>query len=374
VEGRGLIQNISRSLGPQKDSVKGLWNIPIVLGEDVAAHRCLKNTVGPKSILPPRQGGGRYLNLGDRGKPHVVISKQIGEDYGDAPGRRKQVGDTLRIGGRGFTVVGIYETKSVILDKIIIMDIAAARDLLGVPEGVVSSFWLQAVSRYRAVNSGGLNFAYDLCVRSIRPDQRAELDLSSWEVAFTGAEPVHAATLDRFAEAFAPWGFRREAFYPCYGLAEATLIVSGGARRAGPKVLSVRGSALERHVVEPAAPDDPECRTLVGCGAPLPSVGVKIVDPATAVPCPPGRVGEVLVSGPSVAQGHWRRPDETFQARPDGDGEPYLRTGDLGFLHDGELFITGRLKELIIIRGRNHYPQDIERLAESSHEAIPDGR
>ena len=125
-----------------------------------------------------------------------------------------------------------------------------------------------------------------------------------------------------------------------------------------------------------AAASDPEARPLVGCGAPLPSVGVRIVDPATGVPCLSGRVGEVWVSGRSVAQGYWRQPEETeatFQARPEGEDEPYLRSGDLGFLHEGELFITGRIKELIIIRGRNHYPQDIERVAEASHEAIRPG-
>jgi acyl-CoA synthetase (AMP-forming)/AMP-acid ligase II len=238
--------------------------------------------------------------------------------------------------------------------------------------------WLQAITRYGAVTSGGPNFAYDLCTRSITPEQRAGLDLSSWQVAFTGAEPIRAATLERFAEAFEPYGFRREAFYPCYGLAEATLIVSGGARRAGPRMLSVRATALEHHVVEPATVDDPDssCRTLVGCGPPLASVGVRIVDPTTGVPCRPGRVGEVLVSGPSIAQGYWQRPDEsesTFRAHPEGGAEAYLRTGDLGFLHEGELFITGRIKELIIVRGRNHYPQDIERLAEASHAAIRPG-
>src|SRR5262249_15353547 len=152
--------------------------------------------------------------------------------------------------------------------------------------------WLQAVSRYGATTSGGPNFAYDLCARSITPEQAAGLDLSSWKVAFTRAEPVRAATLDRFAEAFAHCGFNREAFYPCYGLAEATLIVSGGATGAGAKLLPVRGAALERHQVEPATADDPECRTLVGCGAPLTSVDVTIVDPATGAPCPADRVGE----------------------------------------------------------------------------------
>ena len=144
IEGMGLIQNLSRNLGPKMDRTKGLWNINIVLGEDIAAHRRLKSALGPKSLLPAGQGGGRYLDLTDRGKPNIVISKKIAEDFRDPQGRPKRVGDTLRIGGRPFTVVGIYETKSVILDVFIIMDIATARAILGVPEGVVSSFYIEA--------------------------------------------------------------------------------------------------------------------------------------------------------------------------------------------------------------------------------------
>ncbi|HWE40463.1 MAG TPA: AMP-binding protein [Isosphaeraceae bacterium] len=237
--------------------------------------------------------------------------------------------------------------------------------------------WLEAISRYKAVTSGGPNFAYDLCVRTTTPEQRAGLDLSSWSVAFTGAEPIHAATLDRFAEAFAPCGFRREAFYPCYGMAESTLIVTGGRKAAAPVLFSVRGGALERNRVEPASSDDLDARTVVGCGEPLASVGLVIVDLETKAPCTPGRVGEIWVSGPSVAQGYWDQPGqtrETFQARLAGEaGAPYMRTGDLGFLHGRELFVTGRLKELIIIRGRNHYPQDISRAVESCHPAIRQG-
>jgi acyl-CoA synthetase (AMP-forming)/AMP-acid ligase II len=237
--------------------------------------------------------------------------------------------------------------------------------------------WLEAISRYKATTSGGPNFAYDLCVRTTTPEQRAGLDLSSWSVAFTGAEPIHAATLDRFAETFAPCGFRREAFYPCYGMAESTLIVTGGRKASAPVLISVRGGALERNKVEPARADDHDARTVVGCGTPLPSVGLLIVDPETRRPCPDGRVGEIWVSGPSIAQGYWDQPDktrETFQARLEGEaGAGYLRTGDLGFVHGGELFVTGRLKELIIIRGRNHYPQDISRAVETCHPAIRPG-
>src|SRR4051812_1367727 len=232
--------------------------------------------------------------------------------------------------------------------------------------------WLAAISRERATISGGPDFAYDLCVRRIPPAEREALDLSSWEVAFTGAEPVRAATLERFAAAFAPCGFQRRAFYPCYGLAEATLIASGGTPSAGAVERTFDAEALERHRAAPAA----EGRRLVGNGPGLADGRLAIVDPETAAVCPPGAVGEVWLAGPSVAQGYWNQPEETratFAARlPDGDG-PYLRTGDLGFLSGGELFITGRLKDLIILRGRNHYPQDVEATVEAAHPALRPG-
>ncbi|HEY0734645.1 MAG TPA: amino acid adenylation domain-containing protein, partial [Herpetosiphonaceae bacterium] len=236
--------------------------------------------------------------------------------------------------------------------------------------------WLQAISRYRATTSGGPNFAYDLCVRKITPEQRATLDLSSWTVAFNGAEPVRAETLDRFAAAFAECGFRREAFYPCDGLAETTLRVSGGSPAAPPIVTAFAGDELEhRRVVERGA-DQPGARSLVGCGQVLGDQRVVVVDPETGAACRPGTIGEIWVSGSSVAQGYWNRPEasaQTFGARlPSGDG-PFLRTGDLGFFHAGELFIAGRLKDLIIIRGRNYYPQDIELTVERSHSALRAG-
>jgi acyl transferase domain-containing protein/acyl-CoA synthetase (AMP-forming)/AMP-acid ligase II len=236
--------------------------------------------------------------------------------------------------------------------------------------------WLQAISRYKATTSGGPDFAYDLACRQITPEQLASLDLSSWEVAFTGAEPVRAQTLARFAETFAPCGFRQEAFYPCYGMAETTLIVSGGEKSQAPIIQHVQAAALEKNQVVNATDKD-GVRTIVGCGQSNPDQKVLVVDPESLTPCPNGQVGEVWVAGPSVAQGYWNRSKQTkeaFQAYlADGKTGPFLRTEDLGFLLDGELFITGRLKDLIIIMGRNHYPQDIEITVEKSHPALRPG-
>ncbi len=225
--------------------------------------------------------------------------------------------------------------------------------------------WLEAVSRFRATTSGGPDFAYALAARRIPPAERDGLDLASWQVAFNGAEPVRAATLERFAAAFAGCGFRREAFVPCYGLAEATLLVSGGRSAVAPRL----------------RPDPAAAETLaaprVGCGGAWPGEELRVVDPATRLALPAGREGEIWVAGPSVAAGYWGRPEEsaaTFGARLAGDeagAGPYLRTGDLGFLDGaGELFVTGRQKDLLVLRGRNVYPQDVEAVAEAGHPAL----
>jgi 8-amino-7-oxononanoate synthase len=231
--------------------------------------------------------------------------------------------------------------------------------------------WLSAISRFGGTTSGGPNFAYDLCVRKITPEQKATLDLSTWEVAFNGAEPVCEETLERFAEAFAPCGFRREAFYPCFGLAEATLIVSGGYAKKPPVVRWVDGRALLKNRIVDGQPGRNGSRALVGCGGTLPDQRIVIADPQTMTTCPPDRIGEIWVQGPSVAQGYWRQPEateQTFRATLKDTGEgPFLRTGDLGFMRDGELFVTGRIKDLIIFHGRNIYPQDIEKTVEQSH-------
>jgi acyl-CoA synthetase (AMP-forming)/AMP-acid ligase II len=237
------------------------------------------------------------------------------------------------------------------------------------------SRWLQAVARYRADTSGGPNFAYDLCVQRLTPEQKATLDLRNWTAACIGAEPISSRTIERFTEAFAPCGFRPDAFYPCYGLAEATLFVTGGSRWARPVIRGFRAEALgQGQRVVSAAAVGPDTRTLVGCGRPWMDQQVVIVDPETEVRCPEETVGEIWVAGPSVARGYWNRPEETartFYARIQDSGEgPFLRTGDLGFVCGDELFVTGRLKDVIIIRGRNHYAPDIEATVQAVHPAL----
>ena len=230
--------------------------------------------------------------------------------------------------------------------------------------------WLQTISDARAMISGAPNFAYELCVEKTTPEQRALLDLSCLRVAFNGAEPIRPETLDRFAEAFAPAGFRPEAFLPCYGLAEATLLVSGGPAgrrprccRLTPKAWIAAKSSNDTGHRKQAARRQRQGRRWTSS---------DIVDPETGVQCAPNRVGEIWVSGPSVAQGYWGRTEETEEAlRASLLGDlKFLRTGDLGFLKDGVLFVTGRLKDMIILRGRNIYPQDIEWTAERCHPAL----
>jgi acyl-CoA synthetase (AMP-forming)/AMP-acid ligase II len=222
--------------------------------------------------------------------------------------------------------------------------------------------------------SGGPNFAYELCARKITPEQRDTLDLSSWHAAYNGAEPIRADTLKRFIEAFAPCGFHPRFFYPCYGLAEATLMVSGGLLEDEPIFCTTQVAALEQNRVVEASAQQHNVRTLVGCGRALLETKIVIVHPQSLTPCAPDEVGEIWVSSPSVAQGYWNQPGETegtFYASLADTGEgPFLRTGDLGFLQEGELFVTGRLKDLIIIGGRNLYPHDIELTVEQSHPAI----
>ncbi len=231
--------------------------------------------------------------------------------------------------------------------------------------------WLSAISKYRATTSGGPNFAFDLCVERVTPEQLETLDLSCWRTAFNGAEPVRAETLERFSEKFAPCGFKPEAFYPCYGMAEATLIVSGGLAAQPAVISSYEATALTEGKAVPAETSADGSRKLVSSGNAFPSEKVIVVDPDTLTQCDNQQIGEIWVQGPSIAVGYWKQPDRTkkiFQARLADTGEgPFLRTGDLGFLDDGELFVTGRTKDLIILRGVNHYPHDIELTVQQSH-------
>jgi myxalamid-type polyketide synthase MxaE and MxaD len=229
--------------------------------------------------------------------------------------------------------------------------------------------WLEAISRYRATSSPFPNFALDLCVQRVTAAERAPLDLSSWRVACNGAEPLRAESLRRFSEMFGPVGFRSDSHCPAYGLAEATLLVSGGRERGGPRTLVVGRAALREGRVEVRA-DAAEGWELVGCGQALADQRVVIAHPESCVPCGPDQIGEIWVQGPSVARGYWNREEETtrtFRATLDGTSDgPFLRTGDLGFLHDGQLYVTGRAKDVVIVDGVKHHPVDIERTAEAA--------
>ncbi len=233
--------------------------------------------------------------------------------------------------------------------------------------------WLEAISQHRGTISVAPNFAYEMCVQRTTPEQRARLDLSSWRVALNGAERVHAETLERFSRAFAGAGFSSRAFTPCYGLAEATLGVASAKPDAAAVVRDFDPASLQAGQARRREPGQAG-RTLVACGRPLAGVSVRVVDPETRSEVTEATVGEIWVAGPSVARGYWNQPEAsaaTFGATLEADpGTSYLRTGDLGFVHQGELFVTGRIKDLIVVLGANHYPEDIERTAEAAHPAV----
>ena len=219
--------------------------------------------------------------------------------------------------------------------------------------------WLKIISAYRITISGGPNFMYEIAARSITAEQLEGCDLSSWKVAFCGAEPIRAATVELFTNKFASVGFKPNAFYPCYGMAEATLFITGKAIEASPLVSRDHGSAV------------------VSCGFPRGGMQVEIVDPQHHCRVGESVVGEIWVRGASVAQGYWNKAElcaTTFQAKiAGGDGSTFMRTGDLGYLKDGQLYVTGRLKDLIIMYGKKYAPQDIEHDAENAHIALREG-
>lgn len=237
--------------------------------------------------------------------------------------------------------------------------------------------WLEAIDRYQATISGAPNFAYEYCVKRTTHEQRARLDFSRWQLAFCGAEPIRAETVRQFTEAFAASRFRADAFYPCYGLAENTLLAAGSEHRREPTILRVDRTALASGQVEVALNGSSDSvQELVGCGTAAAEHRVEITHPLTGEMCPEGVVGEIVLQGPSVAKGYFGRAEEinrNFHTRVHGIEGEFLSTGDLGFFHDGELFITGRLKDVVIIRGRNHYPQDIEATAEQANASLMPG-
>ena len=235
--------------------------------------------------------------------------------------------------------------------------------------------WLRAISDYQGTVSGGPNFAYELCVARTTAAERAQLDLSSWAVAFTGAEPVKHATIERFLAGFAPQGMRRSAIYPCYGMAESTLLVTGVTQGSEPRSIKLHADALKvGHAIQFADAEVERASTFVSCGVPHLDTALLIVHPETGQALNEGQIGEVWVHGASVACGYYGNTQatrQTFDARPAQDPDrAYLRTGDLGVMHEGELHIVGRLKDLLIVRGRNYAPDDIELTAQQASPSL----
>lgn len=264
-----------------------------------------------------------------------------------------------------------------------LLGLALCPPFLGVHGVLMSPFeflqhpvrWLQAITHYRGTLSGAPNFAYELCVQRVSDEQRKHLDLGCWEIAINGAEPIRPETIDAFANHFGPCGFRRNAFYSGYGLAEATLPVAGGPKLREPRSIVLCADRLRTDAAAIATSTGPR-KQLAGCGQVLAGTEVRIVDPKTMRPCEANAIGEIWVRGPQVTLGYWQQPQETekvFGGKLEGDCGVFLRTGDLGFLLDGELYVTGRIKDTIIVDGRNHYPQDLELTAEASHPLLRPG-
>ena len=225
--------------------------------------------------------------------------------------------------------------------------------------------WLRNITKYGVTHSQAPNFAYDLCIRRVKAKEILQLNLSTWQAAGNAAEPINPRVMAKFVETFSPCGFTWETFAPAYGLAEYTLLVSTKPKGTDPVFICIDASALEQDKIVKADPEQEKgVRVLVSCGQLVCETTVAIVNPDTLTRCAADEVGEIWVSDPSMAQGYWQRreaTEETFHAYlKDTQEGPFLRTGDLGVFQEGELYITGRMKDLIIIRGTNHYPQDLE--------------
>lgn len=237
--------------------------------------------------------------------------------------------------------------------------------------------WLQAMSKYNANVSGGPNFAYDLCVKKVTEQEKKNLDLSNWNVAFNGSEPIHYKTMKEFSDYFRECGFNSKSFYPCYGMAEATLFISGNTKLQGPKFKSFDIESLKENKVREVSELSENSKLLVGCGEPRPQNSVLIVNPDSKNICSLDEIGEIWVKSSSVSPGYFGKKEETdytFNGTLSNSGKSgYLRTGDLGFLNNNQLFVTGRLKDIIIIKGKNYYPQDLELITEEAHVAIRSG-
>jgi len=337
---------------------------------DAAASQWTRPDIGPSTVA--------YLQYssGSTGQPKGVILRHanvlhnldlITENGQDDPAGRATFVSWLPIFHDMGLISGVVEPIYAGFGSVLMSPVAFVQRPFS---------WLRAISDAGRASGAAPNFAYEMCARRSKPEQRAQLDLSGWAIALVGAEPVRAQTMRLFAETFAASGFRPGTLYPSYGLAESTVMVSGGPVGRGAVIRAFDARALTTGQVRPAGPGAKE-RELVGCGEIQSSVTVVITRPGTDEPCPPDEVGEILVCSPSVGDGYWDQPEEsarTFGARVRGHGEDeFLRTGDLGFIFDDQLFVTGRLKDVVIIDGHNHYPHDIELTVGTSHPAIREG-
>jgi acyl-CoA synthetase (AMP-forming)/AMP-acid ligase II/acyl carrier protein len=338
------------------DALADMWQPPVIAGSDLAFLQYTSgSTSDPKGVMVSH---ANLLNNLECIRQSFGIGDLIGDESSTGVFWLPSYHDMGLIGG---ILTPLY---------------MGGRSVLMSPTAFLHKpmRWLQAIHDYQAIISGAPNFAYEYCVRRTSAEERAALNLSRWRLAFCGAEPIRAETLTHFAQAFAGAGFRMQAFYPCYGLAECTLLAAGPDYRKEPQILEVNRAALAEHRVAPACGEPAAMvQRLVGCGPAVPGHRIVIVNPEMPRECADGEVGEILIQGPSVTGGYWNRDEETesvFGATVEGHDGRFLRTGDLGFFRDGQLYVTGRVKDVIIIRGRNHYPQDIEQSAEEAHPAV----
>jgi acyl-CoA synthetase (AMP-forming)/AMP-acid ligase II len=362
-----------RSLARRYGDIPGLREIPWVCTDQIDLARA-EDWRDPKA--EPDSIAFLQYTSGSTGSPRGVVMA-----HGNLLQNQRMILEGFRLpaGWNGVCWLPLFHDMGLIGDVLIAMYTGAHTTFLSPASFLQRPLrWLRTISRTDAPTmSGGPNFSYEACARRVTPEERETLDLSRWVLAYNGSEVVRAETLDRFARAFAGCGFRRESFYPCYGLAEAALIVTGGDPTTAPTVRVVDDHALmERRIVHVDS-DAPRSRALVSSGRPLLGTRLCIVDPDTSKLCPERTIGEIWISNPSVSRGYWARPEEnerTFRARIEDDPDAtFLRTGDLGFLDEGELWITGRIKDLIIVRGKNHYPHDLEATAQEAHAALRSG-
>lgn len=344
----------------------------------IATDAFLDDTLSEPAV-PPRQSNKIVLlqyTSGSTGSPKGVIVTHQNILHNSALIQR-----CVQLSGNSCSVCWLPHFHDMgLIDGIIQPLFSGFHGVLLAPEAFVKRplVWLQLITRFGATHSGGPTSAYSLCLQRISETDMSGLDLSKWRSAYCGAEPIRLETLEAFSTQFGPCGFRAESFYPCYGMAEATLMISGGRLDSLPTVIRVDSRELAQNKAVMLDNASDLATLLVGCGRPRLGTTVRIVNPNTLLPCEDATVGEIWVSGPGVASGYWQQPElsrQVFNAVDPRDPEArFLRTGDLGFIKDGDVFVTGRCKDLLIVNGLNHYPQDIEFTVQACSDAMEKNR